>query len=72
MSVDLERRLFAAAQFRWRAQQEGGIILDTGTGEVFRLNRSAMRMWQLLMEGLLMTHGTRGKEGRGPRGNKKY
>ncbi len=27
---------------------------------------------QLLMEGLLMTHGTRGKETRGPRGNKKY
>ena len=26
----------------------------------------------LLMEGLLMTHGTRGKETRGPRGNKKY
>ncbi len=27
---------------------------------------------QLLMEGLLMAHGTPGKETRGPRGNKKY
>jgi hypothetical protein len=27
---------------------------------------------QLLIEGLLMAHGTRGKASRGPRGNKKY
>jgi hypothetical protein len=36
---------------RWRLHRQGGILLNTCTSEVYRLNESAMRMWRLLMEG---------------------
>jgi len=44
-------RWVADAHVRWRRQGQGGILLNTDTGEVYRLNEVAMRMWSLLMEG---------------------
>ena len=37
---------------RWRLHEQGGILLNTCSSEVYKLNESAMRMWRLLMEGL--------------------
>jgi hypothetical protein len=41
----------AAPYIRWRLHEQGGILLNIRTSEVYKLNESAMRIWRLLMEG---------------------
>jgi hypothetical protein len=49
--VEQPARLVLDPNIRWRRQKQGGILLNTCTSEVFRLNEAAMRMWLLLLEG---------------------
>ena len=42
------------------------------TGERHPTDQAVPIRKRLLQEGRLLTHGTRGKSTRGPRGNKKY
>jgi hypothetical protein len=51
MKLSLDSDLKAAPHIRWRRYEQGGILLDTLTGEVFKLNASGMYMWQLLVKG---------------------
>lgn len=51
MMHDLDLSLCAVPHIRWRCYEQGGILLNTLTGEVYRLNESGMFMWQLLTEG---------------------
>lgn len=48
---DPDLSLRAVPQIQWRCYTQGGILLNTLTGEVYKLNESGMHMWQLLMEG---------------------
>jgi hypothetical protein len=51
MVYDPGLNLRAVPHIRWRCYKQGGILLNTLTGEVYKLNRSGMRIWQLLTEG---------------------
>lgn len=51
MTFQPDLALSVAAHVRWRRYEQGGVILNSLSGEVYKINETGMRLWQLLAEG---------------------
>lgn len=47
----MDSNFTVAQNIHWRRYEQGGILLNTHTSEVFKINESGIKIWELLMKG---------------------